>query len=111
MTRMLRIAVLLFATTSISIGCVARAPSEPPQVKEAAQALVAEAKAGGVVIGEQFVLTEQRASLANALVEAAATEATCQITCSGNKVGAIACPVGKMCQCSCPGGGPDCTCR
>lgn len=85
--------------------------------KPAAEAVLEAQKAAalqGVEFEKAFEMTDARELAALGLVEAAGEGAACSVTCSspsGPKVGGIVCPVGKMCQCSCAGGGPDCTCR
>lgn len=76
------------------------------------QSVVLFAQQQGVEIGKAFSYTPELKALADLLLGATGqVEATCSVTCRGGAVGAIACPIGKMCVCSCPGGGPDCSCR
>lgn len=79
--------------------------------RETATQAVLDAQAQGVVVGKQFDLTPLRARAARSLLAAEGGGASCQVTCSGGKVAGIVCNVGEMCQCSCMGGGPDCSCR
>ena len=111
MARMFWIVALLAIAAFVGAQGIAAEQGKQAKDKASAQAVINEADAAGVVIGEQFEFTAKRADFANKLLAAEAVEGTCQITCPGNKVAGISCPVGKMCQCSCPGGGPDCSCR
>lgn len=76
----------------------------------AAQA-VDQAEAKGVFVGRAFEPNTVRSHAAFSLLETNVAGASCQVTCSGGKVAGIVCNVGEMCQCSCMGGGPDCSCR
>lgn len=106
------LALAVIAVLFIGRGFAAdQAKSKEATAQVQATAAIAEAKAGGVEIGKPFDFTARKADLARTLLDASAVEGACNIECPGNKVGGITCPVGKMCQCSCPGGGPDCTCR
>lgn len=98
---------------SLAMGVAAseqdKATTESDEV--VSRALVEDARAAGVTLEATFEMSPVREAKVLKLIESGTAGSMCQITCPGPKVGAIACPVGKMCQCSCAGGGPDCTCR
>jgi hypothetical protein len=106
--RALSLTLLLILTFVATSG--EQKKTNASQKSQEAQA-VADAKAQGVVVGKQFDLTPLRARAARSLLAAEGGGASCQVTCSGGKVAGIVCNVGEMCQCSCMGGGPDCSCR
>lgn len=104
-------AMALLAT--LAMGAVASEQDRAETGADAAEAsaLLKAAKAEGVSLEATFEMSPVREAKVLKLIESGSAGSMCQITCPGPKVGAIACPVGKMCQCSCAGGGPDCTCR
>lgn len=104
-----------FALLVLLLSAFVVTSAEPAQADTSAPAGVSQAvdkaRGEGVVVGRTFELTALRSYAAFSLLEADVAGASCQVTCSGGKVAGIVCNVGEMCQCSCMGGGPDCSCR
>jgi len=111
MKSLLQIVALIALFVAASAGWSEEQEAMAPQAGEAANQAVERAGTQGVVMGELFESSAPRNQAALQLVETKAGGASCQVACSGGKVAGIVCAVGQMCQCSCMGGGPDCTCR
>ena len=110
MKRILFVLGLILCIALVGANALAEEAAEPPAATP--EATVAKAASLGVVEEQTFEMSAAREFAALELLEAK-EGAACKVTCrspSGNKEGGIVCPVGKMCQCSCAGGGPDCTC-
>lgn len=122
---MSRIALVLWMALvmSVATGCgqefgdaIASEPeaavqAQPETLTQEQTAAIAQAEQAGVEIGKQFEFSLQKDAAMQQLFAADAAEQGCRAKCSNNREGAIVCPVGKMCQCGCPGGYPDCSCR
>lgn len=111
MKSLLQVVALVALFVAASAGGSEAQEAMAQQASEAAAKAVARAGTHGVVMGRLFESTAPRNQAALQLVETEAAGASCQIGCSGGKVAGMVCAVGQMCQCSCMGGGPDCTCR